>query len=192
MTAAYPLHWPEQFPRTEKPARNSAFRTSLAGALKNVREELRRFAKDSDREIASVVISSNVTLGDDNPRDAGVAVWFHWDGAQVCVPIDRYDRVEANLQAIALVLEARRTELRHGGLAIVRATFRGFAALPSPQVSADWRKVLRLPIDGDRAAAEAAFKRLALEKHPDKPGGSHEAMAELNQAIAAARRHFGG
>ena len=50
----------------------------------------------------------------------------------MCIPVDRYNSVEANLQAIHHIIEARRVELRHGTLALVRASFTGFKALPAP------------------------------------------------------------
>ncbi len=63
---------------------------------------------------------------------------------------------------------ARRADLvncdRAGGehIAIVRATFRGFAALPPPQASADWRTVLRL----SGSQAETASSTLNSKRRP--------------------------
>ena len=127
----YPLQWPSTLPRTSKKA-SSQFRSKLSAAMNNVQDSLRRFATDSGQNVGDVVISSNVTLGVNNPQDTGVAVWFVWDDMQVCIAVDRYPKVEDNLQAIHHVIEARRTEVRHGGLHIARATFKGFQALPSP------------------------------------------------------------
>lgn len=178
---AYPLTWPTQFPRSPRRERG-AFKTSLPGALKNVQESLRRFAADSGKKLDGLVISSNVTLGVQNPGDPGVAVWFVWDGLQVCIPVDRYEKVEANLQAIHHIIEARRVELRHGTLALVRATFTGFKSLPRPACD-DWRSVLGMPIGSrDREAAEAAWKRLRSSTHPDKTGGDHSAFNRVQQA----------
>ena len=39
MTQAHPLHWPDGLPRTERRV-TSQFKTSLAGALDNVRKSL--------------------------------------------------------------------------------------------------------------------------------------------------------
>src|SRR5512146_2624661 len=128
MVNAYPLTWPPQFPRA-KAREKGAFKTSLAGALGNVQDSLRRFAADSGKKLDQLVISSNVTLGVQRPDDPGVAVWFVWDGMQVCIAVDRYATVEGNLQAIHHIIEARRVELRHGTLALVRATFTGFLSL---------------------------------------------------------------
>lgn len=184
---AYPLTWPSGFPRAERRL-GGAFKTSLAGALDNVESSLRMFSTDSEKKIEGLVISSNVTLGQQRPVDPGVAVWFVWDGIQVCIPIDRYAKVEANLQAIHHVIEARRTELRHGGLAIVRATFTGFRALPAPgnTTGRSWREVLEAEQGDDLAAVKARYRKLSSTRHPDK-GGSEEAMSELNWAWAQAQ-----
>lgn len=180
MTAtAFPLTWPTQFPRA-KAREPGAFKTTLAGALKNVDDSLRRFASDSGKKIEGLVISSNVTLGVQRPEDPGVAVWFTWDGLQVCIAVDRYASVEGNLQAIHHIIEARRVELRHGTLALVRATFTGFRALPAPAGSR-WWEVLKLPQDAKRADVDAAYRRLAIAHHPDR-GGDATKMAELNAA----------
>lgn len=193
MTAAYPLTWPDNIPRS-KVREKGQFRTSLAGALENVRSSISRFGADSGKPIRKdqIVISSNVTLGENNPADPGVAVWFTWDGMQVCIPVDRYQKVEANLQAIHLIIEARRTELRHGTLALVRATFTGFLALPPTGSKRSWQEVFGFT--GSRYAAhaiEAKYRELAKSRHPDAPGGSHEAMAELNRAREEALREVG-
>ena len=188
MTDAYPLTWPQAFPRT-KIRTDSQFKSSLSAALANVQRSLAAFARDSGKPIASVVISSNCSLGNSRPEDPGVAVWFAWDGLQVCIPVDRYKKVEDNLQAIHHVLEARRTELRHGTLALVRATFTGFSALPPPTGARSWRAVLGVGPTAQLGAAENAYKEAAKTAHPDN-GGTHERMAELNAAIAQARREL--
>lgn len=188
MTAAtaFPLTWPPQFPRKQS-RENGQFKSTLSSALKNVQESLRKFAADSGKKLDGLVISSNVTLGVHNPVDPGVAVWFTWDNMQVCIPVDRYAKVESNLQAIHHIIEARRVELRHGTLALVRASFTGFKALPAPAGSS-WREVLAFGAAAVVTAAdvEARFKQLASKAHPDKEGGSTEAMAKLNLARQAA------
>lgn len=189
----YPLAWPETMPRT-KQREAGRFQTTLAKAISNVQSSLRLFASDSGKDLANIVISSNVTLGQNAPADPGVAVWFVWDGLSICIPVDRYQKVEANLQAIHHIIEARRVELRHGTLALVRATFTGFAALPAPDGGAKrpWRTVLGIgpgltrPVDVD-----VAYKRLAKQRHPDAPGGSNAAMAELNRARDEALKEIG-
>lgn len=187
---AYPLSWPKGFPRAPRKM-SDQFKTSLAGALNNVEKSLKAFSTDSGKKIEAVCISSNVTLGVQRPADSGVAVWFSWDGLQVCIPVDRYEKVEANLQAIHHILEARRTELRHGGLAIVRAAFTGLKALPAPISSPPWWATLGL--DNERVSrtdARVAYMRLRSTAHPDK-GGTAEKFQQIEEAWEEAQRVLG-
>lgn len=187
MTApsAFPLTWPAMFPRA-KSRQAGAFRTTLANALKNVETSLKRFGADSGKRIEHLVISSNVTLGVVKPADPGVAVWFSWDGMQVCIPVDRYSTIEANLQAIHHIVEARRVELRHGTLSLVRASLQGFLALPMAP-GHDWWDVLECRRDVSLEVIRKQYRRLASEAHPDK-GGSDARMAVVNAAWEAAQR----
>lgn len=185
MTAAYPLSWPDGLPRTERRA-TSQFKTQLTAALNNVRKSLEAFGRDSGKPVTAIVLSSNVTLGDNAPRDPGVAAWFTWDCDQRCIAVDRYPKVQDNLQAIHHIIEARRTEMRHGGLHIVRQTFKGFVALPAPADAKPWREVLGLSGPVTLRDVDAAYRDAASVAHPDK-GGSTEAMAALNRARAEAK-----
>lgn len=192
MTAsAYPLTWPPAFPRATR-RETGAFKATLPQALKNVQDSLRLFASDSRTKLDGLVISSNVTLGENRPADPGVAIWFTWGDMQVCIPVDRYQTVQANLQAIHHIIEARRVELRHGSLALVRATFSGFKALPAPADERPWNVVLDLPADASVESIQEAWRRLAAKRHPDKPGGSHAAMTELNRAREQGVKARGG
>lgn len=179
MIPAFPLHWPDGLPRTPQKAA-SQFKTSLPTALKNVRGALKAFARDSGKDVTDIVLSSNVGgLTMEPPEDTGVAAWFTWDGEQRCIAVDRYPKPEDNLQAIFHILEARRTEMRHGGLHIVRQTFKGFIALSAPEAP---HTVLGVAAGATREQISAAFKAKATAAHPDKPGGSGAAMARLNAA----------
>lgn len=192
---AFPLQWPQGFPRWQRGRGGSAFRTDFEGALRNVRKSLEAFAKDSGKSITNPVLSSNIDLNPltentgKRPADPGVAVWFTWDGLQVCIPVDRYDTPAANLQAIHHIIESRRVELRHGTLALVRATFTGFTALAAP-VGKHWSDILQVGRNASRDVIEANFKRLSKDRHPDK-GGSVDAMSELNGARDTALREIG-
>jgi hypothetical protein len=177
--SAFPLHWPHSFPRTKFRDRG-AFKSTLPAALDNVQASLRKFAADSGKKLDGLVMSSNVTLGVQRPADPGVAVWFTWDGMSVCIAVDRYLAVESNLQAIHHIIEARRVELRHGTLALVRATFAGFLSLPAPD-GKEWWQVLGVPQSANAETVKAAYRRLSSEHHPDK-GGDPARMAEINEA----------
>lgn len=181
---AYPLTWPPLFPRA-KSREKGAFKTTLPNAMKNVEDSLRKFAADSGKRLTDVVISSNVSLGVNRPADSGVAVWFTWDGLGVCIAVDRYQSIESNLQAIHHIIEARRVELRHGTLALVRATFTGFLALPRPAAMRDWWDVLECRADASVAVIRDQYRILASRHHPDK-GGSADRMTEINAARDAA------
>lgn len=191
MTAAYPLQWPNNIPRA-KAREKGQFRTTLQGALNNVTGSIHAFGRDSGKGIGNLILSSNVTLGNNKPSDPGVACWFTWDGMQVCIPVDRYSSVEANLQAIHHIIEARRTELRHGTLALVRATFTGFLALPpANDLNRPWHEVFgfkAMTSQLTREAIEKRFRELSKTRHPDTATGSNEAFAELTRAREDALR----
>lgn len=183
MTQAYPLHWPENWPRIQN-RQPSKFKTSLSAAISNVEDELMRFSKDSGKRIEGFTLSSNYSLTDRNPKDPGVAVYFTWDGLQTCIAVDRYQKIEDNLQAIYHCLEAERTKLRHGGINLVRAAFRGYAALPPPSSSTSkrpWWLVLDTKQNATKDEISKAYRAAARKAHPDN-GGSHEKMTEVNIA----------
>lgn len=187
MIPPYPLAWPFAVPRSASKVAGT-FKTTLNQAVANVEASLRKFANYSGTKVEGVVVTCNATLLERKPADCGVAVWFTWEGEQRCIAIDRYDKLEGNVQAIHHVLEARCVELRHGGLNVTRQTFKGFTALPAPEGWEPWQRVLGFR-EGSlitRAGVEAAYRGLAAEAHPDKAGGSHDAMARLNAARAAA------
>lgn len=190
----YPLAWPDGMPRTPAGRRQSSkFKTTLPQAINNVATSLRLFGQDSGSPVTDVVATTNVggiTLGGAANVDPGVAVWFRWDGEMRCVAVDRYARPEHNLQAIHHILEARRTEVRHGGIVIARTAFRGFVALPAPPGAKAWNEVLGVAEHATREQIDAAYREQAKKAHPDA-GGSTEAMAALNKARTDALRARG-
>lgn len=163
----YPLAWPDGVARTPHIKRlNSPFRTGFDQAVKNVSESLRLFQKEAGVKIEHVQLSSNVTLLDKAPHDPGAVAWFQMDSHWVAFGVDRFLTVEANIQAIHHIIEARRVELRYGGLAIVRQTFKAFIALPAPG-GKHWSEVLGVPADAAREKIDEAYRKLARERHPD-------------------------
>lgn len=188
--SVYPLCWPPHIGRTRSPLRTkSQFRSTLPAALSNVRKSIEGFAKDSGKNVTGIILSSNCTLGNDVPSDPGVAIWFVWDGMQVCFPVDRYLRPEENLQAIHHIIEARRVELRHGTMELVRATMTGLKALPPPPDYKPWWMVLGFASDAvTLQRVEDRFRELAAKHHPDVAGGNAELMTKINLAVAEARK----
>lgn len=189
MTTAYPLHWPQHRPRTRQ-RENSAFKTSMAVARDALMQELQRLgARD-------VILSTNIKLrndglpyaGEREPQDPGVAVYFQYKGKAMCFACDRWTKVYDNMQAVRRTIEALRGIARWGTGDMLQAAFAGFTALPAPmQVQRDWWTVLKCDRDAQLHVAEAQYKILAMENHPDQ-GGDPDKMAEINAAIRAARK----
>lgn len=186
---AYPLHWPQGFPRTQKKV-PALFRTGLGAAVNKVQASLCAFARDTEKSITGLVVSSNVTLMDREPRDGGVAIYFHWDGLDCCIAVDRYTHPKDNLMAIVHILEAERTKLRHGGLNIVRAAFRGYVALPPPktadgQIEKPWWAILGFSQEEGLTLdmIDRRWREMVKEHHPDRGGDA----AEFNRITDAVR-----
>jgi hypothetical protein len=209
---AYPLQWPAGWPRRPpgagKPGR-FAMKSSgksyvsmtditIAEATRRVLDELARMGIDRQ----DVVISTNLTLrldglprsGQAAPRDAGAAVyWQTTKGERRVMAIDQYWKVEENLAAIAATLDAMRAIERHGGAQILDRAFTGFTALAAPAAAKTWREVFGFTphAQASREAIRARYRSLASERHPDRAGGSHAAMSELNVALTEAEREIG-
>jgi len=217
VTTAYPLKWPDHWPRTTMRKR-AKFSTgsrqysqttpgysyvakkelSISDGTKRVLAQLRTFGV---RE-GQWVISTNLELRNDGlprsgqrmPADPGVAVYWTRGGKQNVMAIDLYDRVADNLAAIAATLDAMRAIERHGGAAILDRAFTGFMALPAPPkepAARHWRDVLGVPntVQTEQTLKDA-YRRAASAAHPDK-GGTSEAMAAVNAAYAQAKQELG-
>jgi hypothetical protein len=190
---AFPLHWPEGWKRTPpNQVGYSQFKTSMAVARDGLLYQIEMLGGKY------VVLSTNVRLRQDGlpyandrePEDAGVAVYFQYDGNPMCFACDQYYYVKENIQAIRKTIEAIRGISRWGASDMMERAFTGFTALPAPGQTTvrSWRDVLGLQDAVGLTIDEArlAYKRLCSERHPDK-GGSQEAMSELNAAWAQAQ-----
>lgn len=220
-TEAFPLHWPEGWPRTKPVARQRAkFGKSKATTHRysdgtttswrskselSVAEAIRRVLDELDRLGArGAVISSNVEIRQDGlpysnrrtPDDPGVAVYFMRGTTRYCLPCDKWDRVADNLAAVAAHVEAMRGMERWGVGSLDRA-FAGFKALPpagGTTVSTQgpsWWNVLGVQPNASRDVVQAAFRALARQHHPDR-GGDVGAMAAINRAWEQAQAAMGG
>jgi len=186
----YPLLWPERLPKT-KFRSSSAFRVSLAVAIKELKDELARF-------VSSYIITSNVTglAADLIGNDPGVAIWFVRKNQVQCIACDQYPTVRENLRALTLCIEALRQMERHS-TQIVDAMMASPSNAPRlPRNAGDgrepWWMVLGVAEDAQLDAIEAVYRTLSKSAHPDQEGGSQEAMSRLNNAIADARKARGG
>ncbi len=187
----YPLAWPAGWARTAPAARREAdFVSALAQSVHNVGREGRRFGD------GGVVISCNLPLklgglprvgwDPDDIEDVGAAVYFEREETPYCVPSDCWDRIEDNLQSIAMTIEAVRQLRRFVSDDVVKAALRGFQIAPPSDDAASWWHILGLSFDAKLAEDESAYRRMVMYAHPDR-GGSADAMQRLNTAIGQAR-----
>lgn len=210
---AYPLSWPEGWPRTPAPQRKVArfsrvdqnaigwaahSRITIADGVNRCLLALQRFGASRD----DIVVSTNVQTRLDGlprsdakePQDPGAAVYWRTrrDKAPRVMAIDIYTRVADNLAAIAATLEAMRAIERHGGAQILERAFTGFTALPDPNRTKGWREVLGIPPGATATieAVELAYRRLRSVNHPDK-GGDATAFQELQRAYEEALAEIG-
>lgn len=197
MIEAFPLSWPNAWPRTKQPTR-SKFDVSFTAARDGLMEQIRLLGGTLP------VLSSDLELrrdglpyaGQREPADKGVAVYFMWKGQQRVFACDRWDRIKDNIRALEKTIEAVRGIERWGASEMLDRAFSGFTALPAPgeQAKRDWRKILGLSAEREfitRAHVEAAYRQAAKKAHPDAHGGSHEAMSELNRARDEALKEIG-
>jgi len=189
MIDAYPLCWPEGWPRTpQHKITGSRFNTTMAVARDAVVDEVRLLGG------RNIIISTNISLRRDGipyasakePDDRGVACYFDLDGEQRCIPCDKWQYVSENMQAIRKTIGALRGLDRWGAKEMVDAAFRGFAALPPP--SEDWTIVLNIPRTADLAQIEYAYRGAAKKAHPDG-GGSVEEFTKVKTAYHAAKKY---
>lgn len=195
MTEAFPLQWPDGWPRT--PAIEVQW--SLAGGrrhtqswntvLRRLRDELWRL------DANNIVISTNQPIRKDGEPyaatrlidDPGAAVYFELNGRAMVMAQDRYELLLDNLRSLALAIEGLRQTERHGGAHMMERAFAGFEALPPPMTGGrPWYDVLGVAPDAPRAEIEAAWRAKARECHPDA-GGDHETMAAVNAAYEQAK-----
>lgn len=205
MTTAYPLAWPDGWPRT--PFHKQADSRTRWGKGEGRKRRSWTFGEARDELYAeldrfgarSVVVSTNFRLTQSGlpsknfgvPDDQGVAVYFALKGKQMVMAQDGHTRAEENLRALALVLKYLRGVEDLGGGTMMEKAFVGFEALPSPTGSRkrSWLEVLGLPPDArpNRDSINAAYRSKAKTAHSDA-GGSDDAMAELNAARDEALR----
>jgi hypothetical protein len=193
---AYPLQWPNGWPRTHRSAQKSSrFKTEYSRACEKLQTELRGM------KARNIVVSSNLPISRNGVPyseaakkridDAGVAVYFLWKGKSHSMARDEYYTVHENIMSLSHAIGHMRGLSRHGGDHMMTQAFAGFAALPAPEnskPSRPWFEVLGLPPDcNDRDMIEAAFKVKMKKAHPDL-GGSSEAVYELTEAKADALR----
>jgi hypothetical protein len=198
---AYPLQWPEGWPRTPSYQRKSSsvfqsrvYQITLERARSGLEQTLRLL------EARNIVLSTNIPLrADGAPRsgaermnmDVGVAVYFTLRKRQMVMAQDAFDKVAGNVRSLALAVDGMRQMQRHGGGHMMERAFTGFLAITPPDWKKPWREVMSAAKDWRPSPSELAshYRKLANERHPDR-GGSDTLMAELNVAYSEAKREI--
>ena len=187
MIERYPLSWPTGWTRIPAFQRvPSQFKVSFRVARNELLSELDRLGA------WAIILSSNIPLRQDGlpyssyrePDDPGVAVYFQLGAAIAPKPYalacDRWLTVRDNLRAIGSHVAALRG-MERWGVGSVQQAFSGYQALPARPTSQEWWEVLGVSPSAPPDLIKAAYKKLALQHHPDA-GGSSDRMAELNRA----------
>lgn len=188
MTVAYPLQWPDGWPRATVRDGRSPFRLTFDKALQELGWELERLgAKD-------IVLSSWLELRrDGKPRadkarvqlvDPGVAVYFVLRSRQMVMARDGYRTVCDNLISMFHAVCHLRGLERHGGAHMMERAFTGFVAISDKP---HWKMTLNISADENPTVAfcETRYRALAKRFQHD-----HDQMVELNLAIEQARKEL--
>lgn len=212
----FPLQWPENAKRTPTGKRErSRFgirgQVSFSQSRRELLDELSRLGA------ANAVITSDLpTRHDGLPYatnvtrdiDSGIAVWFvlpddHGNLQERVFACDRWVSHAENMRGLALTIAAIRGIDRWGVADAAARAFAGFAALPPGSsgtvppgpVKRSWREIFGMtafetlaPPDLLAIARSRHRERIKVA-HPDA-GGSHEAAAEINAALAEAEQEL--
>ena len=179
---AYPLHWPDGWPRTKHPT-HSSFKCTMAETRDMMLAEIKRLGG------RNIILSTNIELRLDGlpragrraPMDVGVSVYFDLNGNNMVFACDKYNAVKDNIRAIQKAIEALRGIERWGASDMMERAFTGFMALPAPGAVPQWWDVLGISRTASHDDIKTAYRNKARERHPDN-GGSEPLMAELNAA----------
>ena len=212
MTQAYPLAWPQGWPRTDWRKRQRANFSTQRG-IRAPSAEGKYEAKPKPVTLAVAVqrldyqlhalgaklpvLSTDIELRMDgkpradrrDPGDPGAACYFQLNGRPTVLACDRWQRVADNVAAIAQHIDALRRMDRYG-VGSMERLFEGFAALPPPN-HVDWRATLGIPAAETVTAELVQLRRrqLGMLHHPDH-GGSVDNMARINAAADAALKEL--
>ena len=188
MISNFPLQYPSNYLRTEKP-KPSQFKVSLAIARDELLIEIKRLGGSLP------VISSNCVLRNDGlpyskqPKitDCGVAVYFYFNENPVVLCCDKWNDIASNMRAINKTVEALRALDRWGVSEILKRTFTGFKALPERSSPPQY-------FDGisDFSEIQKLYRELVKKYHPDGSQPNKDKFFEVQQAFEAARISFSG
>lgn len=200
------MNWPQHIPRTPPQDRRwSPYRASTDrtwGQLcAEIRDAINRIGHEDGGGASLLEVSTGhkpqymrmdgvPAANAPEPEDSAVVVSFVLGGDRVDVPADRFHKAKDNARAIWYYLDQMGRSLRDG-VGTARAAFEGFMQLPERAGPAEPDEVVQIraqwnAMTGSGVDAADAFKLLAKKAHPDRPGGSEEAMQELNRLRGSA------
>lgn len=183
---------------------SSQFKTAYNKTLDKLEYELRKL--DARDVIIEAGYSSAQIRNDGWPRGgmapshAGVVLYFTSIDGPLCFPCGNYDRMEANLHAIALTLENLRAIDRYG-VTLQHQQYLGFAALPAPvthgtleQAAALFASIAGVPSEQvirDADVYRKVYRQAAAHLHPDAGGDRGAWTAMQNAAVLLEEHHKG-
>lgn len=194
-TRSYPLYWPEGWPRAQS---HQVKRARFGDHSVN---EGRRVLADQVRLFGGreLIISSNLELRlDGNPRsnqkqpsDRGVAIFFERDKVPMALACDIYTTIEDNLWALCRTLDALRQIERDGSPSLINRAFKGFAALPDPNMR-QWWDVLGVSENASTEEIRKAYFDGAKKYHTDNnETGDAELFLQVQTAYELAMKRRG-
>ena len=197
----YPLAWPIGWKRTaysqkrrgkftEKVETRRADQTiekrsksvSMAEAVTRLERQLDALGgKDGTLSTNIKLNMRGIPYGNEQPSDAGAAVYFRFKGRATVLACDSYHTVADNIAALAAHIDALRRIERYG-VGTIEQALAGYKALPADS-AADWRNVFGFTMQQRISAEEvqSAYRERAKVAHPDK-GGTEEMMSHVNRA----------
>jgi hypothetical protein len=195
MTTAFPLAWPEGWPRTPVAKQIDGRYHFKKVSWHDGQRKPYTFAESRDALLAEArklgaggfVLSTNFQIsastglprGDRRPPDdQAVAIYFTRQGKPLAMACDRYTRAEENMNSLRLALDAMRQLERHGGGLMAEKAFTGFTALPAPKRP---HEILGVEATATPEEVRRAWRAKIAGAHPDQ-GGGHAAAAEINAA----------
>lgn len=187
MAASYPLDWPKGIARAKWRDENSHFKRELTipDAYGGLCEELEKLGATGAVISTNLEVSSVLRPRGDRgrPQDPGVAVYFQLDKQPYAMTCDRWERVQHNMRALALHLEAMRG-MERWGVGSGRQAFAGYRALPDPASAGGETpfKILGVPEGADANEINRAWREKIRDVHPDLNGGTNEAAIRINRA----------
>ena len=178
---AFPLCWPEGWPRCKRPE-YSRFQVTMGAARDGLMDEIRKLGGRQP------VLSTDMPLRNDGlpyasrrpPDDQGVAVYFTYKKRQMVFACDQWRTIAENMRSIQKTIEALRGIERWGASDMMERAFTGFMALEDDSKKA-WWSVLGVSPSSPAEDVKHAYRLAKSAAHPDN-GGTAEQFQRVQDA----------